>query len=138
MRVGGTAPIVTILLDVDPLRRFAHRLAELGRRSGMAVVSLPWEPVERLRRLVDREQRRLRDAQLAAVRPRVRRARGLPSYTEARFAPPARPRPPRREAREPAQLERSVAQRADREPGRRRARSRDFARTGRCSRRPAP
>lgn len=63
---------------------------------------------------------------------------GLPSYTEARWAPPARPRAPRHGTRAPEQLERAAARRTDREPGRRRARSRDYARTGRCSRRPAP
>jgi hypothetical protein len=69
---------------------------------------------------------------------RVRRVKGLPSYTERRYAAPERARAPRRETREPAPLERAAARRTDREPGRRRARSRDYARTGRCSRRPAP
>lgn len=75
--------------------------------------------------------------QLELVRVREVSSGGFPSYTEARWAPPAR-RSPRPHAVEPEQLERADARRTDREPGRRRARSRDYARTGRCSRRPAP
>lgn len=110
------------------------------RRSGMTTavtISLTYnsthaalEAERRLRRVFD-------DLEVEDAEHR-RRARGLPSYTEARWATPAKPRAPRREAREPAQFERATARRTDREPGRRRARSRDYARTGRCSRRPAP
>lgn len=63
----------------------------------------------------------------AFERPR-RRAQGLPSYTEARFAPT-------RTALEPTTPPRGVArpgrQQRGREALRRRKRSRDFARTGR-------
>lgn len=115
---GYTASSVTITLG-------GHR-----RWGDSIYVPYNYVPLERLHEL----ERRL------YLKPadEPRRARGLPSYTEARFAPTAPPRAPRREAREPAVLERAAALRTDREPGRRRARSRDYARTGRCSRRPAP
>lgn len=103
-----------------------------GRRAGMTHMSLPAE----IYNYVERIEQRWPDPIDELLRAeRVRRVKGLPSYTEARFAPLLeRPAPsPRPSSTTPARRGRT-----DREPGRRRARSCDFARTGRCSRRPAP
>lgn len=115
--------------ELEPLR---HRLAEVGRRSGMAVFALKLDPVSptehqrrmaRLKRLLEAP-----DPIDDGKRTRAGHNRGLPSYTEARLAPLLeRPGPGAR----PASTTASRRGRTDREPGRRRARSRDFARTGR-------
>jgi hypothetical protein len=114
IRIGGVLFPRTYV--VGPPLRFPPK-----RRSGMAVAVGSWS-VSLDRDAVDRFRRHL-----AAILDKPSCARALPSYTKARCAP-ARPRAPRHEA---VERDRVPAVRTDREAGRRRRRSRDFARTGR-------